>query len=137
MDTWKRFNESSLPKKEEFFSNLNIEYITDADQKHAKKRKSFKMKNQGTYHDFYVQSDTLLLADVFESFQKKCIEIYELDTAHYLSAPGLAWQACLKKKEVELELLTGIDKLLIVEKGIRGGICHAVHRYTKANNKYM
>ena len=65
-----------------------------------KKRKSFKMKNQGTYHDLYVQSDTLLPADVFESFQKKCIEIYELDTAHYLSAPGLAWQACLKKKEI-------------------------------------
>ena len=63
----------------------------------------------------YVQSDTLLLADVFENFRNKCIEIYELDPAHFLSAPGLAWQACLKKTEVELELLTNIDMLLMAE----------------------
>ena len=69
----------------------------------------FKLKNLGDYHDLYVQSDTLLLADVFENFRNKCIEIYELDPAHILSAPGLAWQACLKKTEVELELLTNID----------------------------
>ena len=97
----------------------------------------FKLKNLGDYHDLYVQSDTLLLADVFENFRNKCIEIYELDPAHFLSAPGLAWQACLKKTEVELELLTKIDMLLMVQKGIRGGICHAIHRYAKANNKYM
>ena len=85
----------------------------------------------------YFQSDTLLLADVFENFRNKCIEIYELDPAHFLSAPGLAWQACLKKTGVKLELLTDIDMLLMVEKGIRGGICYAIHRYAKANNKYM
>ena len=85
----------------------------------------------------YVQSDTLLLADVFENFRNNCIEIYELDTAHFLSAPGLAWQACLKKTEAKLELLTNKDKSLKVGKGIRGEICHAVHRYAKANNKYM
>ena len=85
----------------------------------------------------YVQRDTLLLADVFENFRDKCIEICELDPAHFLSAPGLAWQACLKKTKVELELLTNIDMLLIVEKGIRGGICQAIHRHAKANNKYM
>ena len=78
-----------------------------------------------------------MLADVFENFRNKCIEIYELDPAHFLSAPGLAWQACLKKKQVELELLTDVDMLLMVEEGIRGGICHVTHRYTKANNKYM
>ena len=83
----------------------------------------------------YVQSDTLLLANVFENFRNKCIEIYELDPAHFLSAPGLAWQACLKKTGVRLKLLTDIDMLLMVEKGIRGGICHAIHRYAKANNK--
>ena len=71
----------------------------------------------------YVQCDTLLLADVFENFWDKCIEIYELDPAYFLSAPGLVWQACLKKTKVELELLTNIDMLLMVEKGIRGGIC--------------
>ena len=74
---------------------------------------------------------------MFENFRDKCIDIYELDPAHFLSAPGLAWQACLKKTEVKLELLTDIDMLLMVEKGIRGGICHAIHRYAKANNKYM
>ena len=97
----------------------------------------FKLKNLGDYHDFYVQSDTLFLADVFENFRNKCIEIYELDNAHFLSAPGLAWQVWLKMMEVELELLTNIDMLLMPEKGIRGGICQAIHRYAKANNKYM
>ena len=76
-----------------------------------------------------------MLADVFENFRDKCIEIYELDPAHFLSAPGLAWQACLKKTKVKLELLTDIDMLLMVEKGIRGGICQAIHRYAKVNNK--
>ena len=85
----------------------------------------------------YVQCGTLLLADVFENFRDKCIEIYGLDPAHFLSAPGLAWQACLKMTKVELELLTDIDMLLMVEKGTRGGICQAIHRYVKANNKYM
>ena len=94
-------------------------------------------KNLGDYHDFYVQSDTLLLADVFENFRNKCIEIYELNTAHFLSAPRLAWQACLKKTRLRLELLTNNDMLLIVERGIRGGIYHAVHRYAKGDNKYM
>ena len=85
----------------------------------------------------YVQSDTLSLSDLFENFRDKCIEIYELDPAHFLSASGLAWEACLKKTKIRLELLTYIDMLLMVEKGIRGGMCHAIHRYAKASNKYM
>ena len=99
--------------------------------------KELKLKNRGDYHDLYVQSDTLSLADVLENFRNKCIEIYELDPAHFVSAPGLVWQACLKKTRVRLELLTDIDMLLLVEKGIRGGICHSTHKYAKANNKYM
>ena len=78
-----------------------------------------------------------MLADVFENFRDKCIEIYGLDPAHFLSALGLLWQACLKKTKVYLELLTDIDMLLTVEKGIRGGICQAIYRHTRANNKYM
>ena len=78
-----------------------------------------------------------MLADVFDEFRNMCIKVYELDPAHFLSAPGLAWQACLKKTEVKSKLLTDVDILLMVEKGIRGGICHAIHRYAKANNKYM
>ena len=85
----------------------------------------------------YVQSDTLSLSDVFENFRDKCVEIYELDPAHFLSASGLAWEACLKKTKIRLELLTYIDMLLMVEKGIRRGMCHAIHRYAKASNKYM
>ena len=79
----------------------------------------------------------MLRADVFENFRNKCLEIYGLDPAHFLSAPGLAWQACLKKSEVKLELLTDNDMLLIVEEEIRGGMCNTIHRYAKTNNKYM
>ena len=84
----------------------------------------FKLKNLGDYHNLYVQGDTLLFADVFENFRNKCIEIYELDPAHFLSASGLAWQACLKETGVKLELLTDIDMLLMVEKGIRWNRSH-------------
>ena len=115
-----------------------MEDITDVDYRHAKRvLKYFNNKNPGYYHDLYVQSNTLLLAGVFESFRNNCIEIYELDPAHFLLAPGLAGQACLRKAEVKLELLTNFDMLLMVEKGSRGGICHAIYRYAKANNKYM
>ena len=100
--------------------------------------KSLNNKNLGDYHDFYVQRDTSLLADVFENFRNMCIiKVYELDPAHFLSPPGLAWQACLKKTKIELELITDFNMLLMVEQGIRGGTCHAIHRYAKANNKYM
>ena len=85
----------------------------------------------------YVNCDTLLLADVFENLRNKCMEIYELDPAHFLSAPGLAWQVCLYKTKVELELITDIDMLLMVEKEIKSRICQSIHRYAKANNKYM
>ena len=81
-----------------------------------------------------MQSDTLLLADVFENFRDMCIKEYELDPAHFLSLPGLAWQASLKKANIELELLTDYDMLLMVEEGIRGGICHSIHRYMKNYN---
>ena len=138
MDSWERFDETSLPEREAFDSSVNMEDITDVDHRHAKRVfKNVNNKNLGDYHDFYVQSDTLLLADVFKIFRNKSIEIYVLGPAYFLSGPGLAWQACLKKIEVKLELLTYFDILLMVEKGIRGGICHAIHRYAKAINKYM
>ena len=112
--------------------------ISDIDYRHANNVfKRFKLENLGDYHDLYVQSDTLLLADVFNNFRDMCIKEYELDPAHFLSLPGLAWQACLKKTNIELELLTDYDMLIMVEEGIRGGICHSIHRYAKANNKYM
>ena len=115
-----------------------MEKINDIDYRHANNVfKRFELESLGQYHDLYVQSDTLLLADVFENFRDMCIKVYELDPAHFLSLPGLAWQACLKKTNIELELLTDYDMLLMVEEGIRGGIYHSIHRYAKANNKYM
>ena len=138
MDISERFDETSSPDKEALYSSLNMEHITDIDHRHAKRVfKKLNTKHLGDYHDLYVQSDTLLFADEFANFRNNCIEIYELDLVHFLSAPGLAWQAGLKKTEVELELLPNVDMLLMVEKGIRGGICHAIHRYEEANNKYM
>ena len=138
MDTCKRFSEISLPSKKDLYSNLNMEDIGDIDYRHANNVfNRFKLENLGDYHDLYVQSDTLLLADVFNNFRDMCIKEYELDPAHFLSLPELPWQACLKKTNIELELLTDCDMLLMVEEGIRGGICHSIHRYAKVNNKYM
>ena len=96
MDSWGRFDETSFPDKEAFYRSLNMENITDVDYMHAERVfKNLNInKNLDDYHDLYVQSDTLLLADVFENLRNKCIEIYEIDPAHFLSAPGLAWKAC-------------------------------------------
>ena len=130
--------EKIIPSKESFYSNLTLENISETDYAHASNVfKKFNVNNIGEYHDIYVRSDTLLLADIFENFKQSCLKNYELDPAHFVSLPGLAWQACLKKTNVELELLTDYDMLLIVDEGIRGGICHAMQRYAKANNKYM
>ena len=139
MDNWERFDETLLPNKESFYSNLNMENIDDIDYRHGNNMfKRFKLKNLGEYHDLYIQSDTLLLADVFKNFRNTCLKVCELDAAHFLSLPGLlAWQACLKKTNVKLELLTDYYMLLMVEEGIRDGICHSIHRCAKANNKYM
>ena len=106
MDNWERFNETLLPSKESFYSNLNMENIDDIDYRHGNNVfKIFKLKNLGEYHDLYVQSDTLLLADVFENFRNTCFKVYELDPAHFLSAPGLAWQACLKKNKCKIRII--------------------------------
>ena len=138
LDDWNRFEEEKVPDKSDFYSNLNVKEISGIDYRHAEKVfNEFNIKNVGEYHDLYVQSDTLLLADVFENFRDMCMKVYELDPSCFLSAPGLAWQACLKETGVKLELITDVDMLLMIEKGIRGGICHSVHRHAMPNNKYM
>ena len=117
IDDWEKFNETTLPEKEEFYSNLNMEDITDADYMHVKKVcKDLEIKNLGEYHDLYLKIDTSLLAAVFENFRKMCLKIYQIDPVKFLLAPSLAWQTALKKTEVKLELLTDIDMLLMVEK---------------------
>ena len=138
IDGWDKFNEKIIPSKELFYSNLTLENISEIDYAHANNVfKKFNINNLGEYHDLNVRSNTLLLADIFENFRQSCLKNYELDSAHFASLPGLVWQACLKKTNVEFELLTDYDMVLMVEKGIRGGICHALQRYAKANNKYM
>ena len=138
IDGWDELNEKIIPSKELFYSNVTLENISETDYAHANNVfKKFNINNLGEYHDLYVRSDTLLLADVFENFRQSCLKNYELDLAHFVSLPGLAWQACLKKTNVELELLTDYDMFLMVEERIKGGICHAMQRYAKANNKYM
>ena len=114
-----------------------MEDITDADYSHAKKFcKDFELKNLGEFHDLYAQSNILLLADVFANFQNMCLQMFELNPARFLSAPGLAYQAALEKSKIKLDLLTDTDMLLKVEKGIREGVCHSISQRTKANNRY-
>ena len=138
MDGWNKFNEKVLPSKESFYTSLTMEDISETDSAHANNVfKKFSINNLGECHDLYVRSDTLLLVDIFENFRQSCLKNYELDPAYFFSLPGLAWQTCLKKTNVELELITDYDMLLMIEDGIRGGICHAIQRYAKANNKYM
>ena len=104
MDSWEKFDENTLPPKEVFYSNLNLEDISDEDYAYAQKVLDvFKIKNLGEYHYLYVQSDTLLLSDIYENFRNMCLNIYELDPTYFVSAPGLAWQACLKKTGIKSE----------------------------------
>ena len=120
MGDWDRFNEEKLPNKSDFCSSLNMEDISEIDYRHALKIfNKFNIKNLGEYHDLYVQSDTILLADVFESVRNLCLNAYDLDPAYFLSLPGLAWRACLKHSEIKLELISDIDMLLMIEKGLR------------------
>ena len=133
-----KLSETCLPSKEEFYSQLNDEDISDDDYQHAMNVwNTFKCKSIRDYHDLYLKSDVLLLTDVFENFRKTCLKHYKLDPVHYYTSPGLAWDACLKETGQELELLHDYDKLMMFERGIRGGITHISKRYAEANNKYM
>ena len=138
MDSFNRFEETQLPNKEDFYSILNDEHISDEDYEHAKRVwKKLRCKTMGDYHDYYLASDVLLLSDVFENFRKTCLEYYKLDPCHYFTSPGLSWDAMLKMTDIKLELMTDIDMFQFIEKGLRGGISYIANRYGKANNKYM
>ena len=138
MDSFDKFNKTELPNKDEFYSILNNEHITNEQYNHAQNVwKCFDLKTMGDYHDLYLKSDILLLADVFENFRVTCLQYYKLDPCHYFTSPGLAWDAMLKMTNVKLELLTDIDMFQFIEKGMRGGTSYIANRYGKANNKYM
>ena len=138
VDSFEKFNESQLPIKKDFYSILNNQHIMDEDYHHAQNVwETFNIKTMGDYHDLYLKSDIILLADVFENFRKTCLEYYKLDPCHYFTSPGLSWDAMLKMPDIKLELMTDIDMFQIIEKGMRGGISYIANRYGKANNKYM
>ena len=138
MDSFEKFNKTELPTKEEFYSILNNEHITNEDYCHAQKVwNTFQLQTMGEYHNLYLKSDILLLSDVFENFRKTCLQYYKLDPCHYFTSPGLSWDAMLKMTDIKLELMTDIDMFQFIEKGMRGGISYIANRYGKANNKYM
>ena len=138
VNSWERFNETQLPPIDVFYSNLNMSSISEEDYQHAQRVwKEFGIHNLGNYHDLYLRTDVVLLANVYEAFRDTCLKHYKLDPAHFCTSPGLAWRSCLKHTGIRQELLTDPDMLLMFERGIRGGITQAVRKYSSANNKYM
>ena len=138
MDNVERFKENKPPPKKAFYSKLSGRGITKTDYKHVwNVWNTFNMKTLKEYHELYNLTDVLLLADVFENFRDLCLKIYKLDPVYYYTTPGLAWDACLKITNIQLELLSDVNMLLMFEKGIRGGISIISNRYGEANNKYM
>ena len=134
VNSWDRF----LPPIDAFYSNLNMSSISEEDYQHAQRVwKEFGIHNLRDYHDLYLRTDVVLLANVFEAFRDTCLRHYKLDPAHFYTSPGLAWKACLKQTGIKLELPTDPEMLPMFERGIRGGITQVVHKYASANNKYM
>ena len=134
MTNWDKLKERKLPLREAFYSKLNMAGVREEDYEHARRVwKEFGLKDLGEYHDLYLKTDVILLANIFEEFRKVCLKNYGLDPAHFYTAPGLAWKAYLKKTRIRLEA----DMLLMFERGIRGGIAQFINRWAKANNPYM
>ena len=111
MDSFEKFNQTDLPAKKQFYSILNYQHIANDEYNHAKEvLKAFNIETMGEYYDLYLKSDVLLLADVFESFRKTCLQYYKLDPCHYFTSPGLSWDTLLKMTaDIELELMIDVD----------------------------
>ncbi len=138
MTDFSKLSKTSLPSKEAFYNQLKDSHISDEDYAHAKKVWStFNCKTMKDYHDLYLKTDVLLLADVMTEFRKTCKKSYGLDALHYYTSPGLAWDAMLKYTGTELDLISDPDMYLMIEKGIRGGVSSIMKRYSKANHKYL
>ena len=138
LDNLEKLKDTITPPQDAFYSNLSGKGINKGCYEHVLNVwKKFNIKTLKDYLKLYNISDVLLLADIFENFRNICLKNYGLDPVHYYTAPGLAWDAMLKMTKINLELLSDVDMLLMVEKGIRGGISIISNRYGKANNKYM
>ena len=133
-----KLQETHLPPRAAFYNDLQDEALSEEDYCHAQRVwDTFQLRTLGEYHDLYLKTDVLLLADVFENFRKVCLATYKLDPAHYISAPGLSWDSMLRTTKVELDLITDPDMHLFLEKGMRGGISMISHRYAEARNPHM
>ncbi|XP_018396274.1 PREDICTED: uncharacterized protein LOC108774621 [Cyphomyrmex costatus] len=138
VDSVERLNDTRLPPRESFHSSLTGDTVSESDYAHAENVwQRFAVRTLGEYSDLYLKTDVLLLADVFENFRDSCVASYGLDPAHYYTLPGFTWDAMLKHTRVKFELLTDIDMVMFVERGIRGGLSQCSGRYARANNKYM
>ena len=138
LDDISKLSTEGLPSKDKFYSSLYESEVKEEDYQRAQKVwDHFKMKTMKDYHDLYLETDVLLLADVFENFRRTCLENYKLDPAHYVSAPSLSWDAFLKKSGENIELVSDMDMFQFFEKGMRGGTSYIAHRHSTANNKYM
>ena len=121
MDSFEKFNQTELPTKEQFYSILNYQHVTYGEYDHAKKVwKAFNIETMGEYHDPHLKSDMLLLADVFKSFRKTCLQYYKLDPCHYFTSLGLSCDAMLKLTDIILELMIDVDMFLFIKKGMKG-----------------
>jgi len=131
---WDKLDDKSLPSKSDFYNSLTDEPISDEDYSYAQNVwNKFNIKTLGEYSDLYLATDVCLLADVFENFRDLCLKTFNLDASHFMTAPGLAFDCMLKHTGVKLERLRDYDMQLMLEQGIRGGICHSVKRYVQAN----
>lgn len=132
MTSWEKFDECQLPSIDHFYSSLTNDSISQKDYEHAQHVfETCRLNNMGDYHNLYLKTDVLLLADVYENFRDMSQKYYDLDPCHFYTSPGLSWQAMLKMTSVTLELMTDIDQILFIEKGIRGGISQISNRYKK------
>ena len=130
MDSFGEFNQKEPPNKDQFYSILNDQQITDDEYDHAKKVwNTFMIKTMGEYHNLYLVRDVLLLTDVFENFRKTCMQYYKLDPCHYFTSPGFRWDPMLKMTNIKLELMTDIDIFQFIKKGMHGGVSYIANRY--------
>ena len=130
MDSFRRFDETSLPNREDFYSQLYDEDISEGQYKHSQKVwDSLRLKNLGEYHDLCLKTDVRLLTDVFRTFRDTCLHQYTLDPGHYMSSPGLSWDAMFKMTKINLDLFSEVDMQLFIKKGLRGGISYIAYRY--------
>ena len=137
-ESFERFSEDKLPDKKPFYKSLKNKHISEKGYLHAVKIwNNYKMKNMSDYHDPYLKTEVLLLADVFEKFVNRSLEFYTLDPCYYFSSPGLSWDAMLKMTEIKSKLISDIDNYYFLETGLRRGISYVSKRFSEANTKYM